>query len=194
MKKIIASVIFIIALSGIANAQRFSIGGKAGANLTKITGKAFKEEYNLGYQLGVFAEIDLSKKWGIQPELLWNQVNTHRASGIDSVLNNWQNNTGSIQLHYITIPILLRYNIGNLLTLNLGPQFGILQNKNTTLWNNSKEAFKSGDFAMVAGAQINLKTLRLYGRYNIGLSNINDVGTQDKWKSQQLQFGVGVAL
>ncbi len=194
MKKIIASAILIIALSGIANAQHLSIGGKAGANLTKITGKAFKEEYNLGYQLGLFAEIDLSKKWGIQPEVLWNQLNTNPASGTDAVFNNWQNNTTSIKLNYITIPVLLRYNIGQLITLNLGPQFGILQNKNTNLWNNSKEAFKNGDLSLVGGAQINLKTLRLYGRYNIGLNNINDVGNEDKWKSQQLQFGIGVAL
>ncbi|WP_018615384.1 porin family protein [Segetibacter koreensis] len=194
MKKIIASAILLIALAGVANAQTFSIGGKAGANLTKITGKAFKEEYNLGYQLGIFAEIDLSKKWGIQPELLWNQVNTHRASGTNPILNNWQDSTGTIQLRYLTIPILLRYNIGNLVTLHLGPQFGILSSKDKTLWNNSKEAFKSGDFSMVGGLQLNLKTFRVYGRYVVGLSNINDVGNQDKWKSQQLQVGVGIRL
>lgn len=194
MKKIIASAVLIIALSGVANAQRFSVGGKAGANLTKITGKAFKEEFNLGYHLGAFAEIDLNQKWGIQPELIWNQVNTRRASGIDSVLNNWQNNTGSIQLRYLTIPILLRYNVGNLVTLHLGPQFGIFTSKDKTLWANGQEAFKSGDFAMVGGVQINLKGLRAYGRYNVGLSNINEIDNQDKWKSQQLQFGVGLAL
>lgn len=194
MKRIIASAILVIALSGIANAQRFSIGGKAGANLTKITGKAFKEEYNLGYHLGLFAEVDLNKKWGIQPELIWNQVNPHPASGTNPILNNWQDSTSTMHLRYLTIPILLRYNIGSLITLNLGPQFGILSSKDKTLWNNSKEAFKSGDFAMVGGVQVNLKMLRVYGRYNIGLSNINDVGNQDKWKSQQLQFGVGLAL
>jgi hypothetical protein len=194
MKKLIGLAVVLIGLSGIANAQRFTVGGKAGANLTKITGKAFKEEFNLGYHVGAFAEIDLGKKWGIQPELIWNQVNTHPASGIDSVLNNWQHNTSSIQLNYLTIPILLRYNVGSLVTLNLGPQFGILTSKDKTLWNNSKEAFKGGDFSMVGGLQLNLKMLRVYGRYNIGLSNINDVGNQDKWKSQQLQFGVGLAL
>ena len=194
MKKLLASAIVMIALSGVANAQHLTIGGKAGANLTKITGEAFKEGFDLGYHLGLFAEIDLSKKWGIQPELIWNQINTHRASGIDSVLNNWQDNTGSIQLKYLTIPILLRYNVGKLITLNLGPQFGILASKNNTLWKNSKEAFKSGDFGMVGGLQLNLKNLRVYGRYDIGLSNINDVGNNDKWKSQQLQIGVGVTL
>lgn len=194
MKKIIASAILVIAFSVAAHAQRFNIGGKAGANLTKITGKAFKEEYNLGYHLGLFAEVDLDKKWGIQPEVIWNQVNTHRASGTDSVLNNWQNNTGSIQLKYLTIPILLRYNVGSLITLHLGPQFGILTNKNKTLWNNGKEAFKNGNFSMVGGVQVNLKMLRVYGRYDIGLSNISDAPNQDKWKSQQLQIGVGLVL
>ena len=163
MKKLTATVIFAVTLSGIVNAQRLTIGGKAGANLTKITGKAFKEEFNLGYNLGLFAEIDLSKKWGIQPELIWNQVNTHRASGVDPVLNNWKDNTGSIQLRYLTVPILLRYNVGKLITLNLGPQFGILASKDKTLWNNSKEAFKNGDFSMVGGVQINNKKIRVYG-------------------------------
>jgi hypothetical protein len=194
MKKIIASVILLIALTGVANAQRFTVGGKAGANLTKITGMAFKEKYNLGYHVGVFAEIDLNKKWGIQPELLWNQVNTSPASGIDSVLNNWRNNTSDIQLQYLTIPILLRYNVGSLVTLHLGPQFGIITSKDKNLWSNGKEAFKSGDFSMVGGVQVNLNMLRVYGRYNVGLSNLNDIGAQDKWKSQQLQVGVGLAL
>lgn len=194
MKKIFASALLVICVFAVANAQRFTVGGKAGANLTKITGKAFKEEYNLGYHLGLFAEVDLSKKWGIQPELIWNQVNTERASGIDSVLNNWQNNTGSIQLKYLTIPILVRYNIGKLITLNLGPQFGVVTSKDRTLWKNSREAFKNGDFSLVGGVQVNIRNIRAYGRYNIGLSNINDVGNNDKWKSQQLQLGVGITL
>lgn len=194
MKKIIASVILLITLAGVANAQRLTVGGKAGANLTKITGMAFKEEYNLGYHVGAFAEIDLNKKWGIQPEVIWNQVNTHPASGVDSVLNNWRNNTSDIQLQYLTIPILLRYNAGSLVTLHLGPQFGIITSKDKTLWSNGKAAFKSGDFSMVGGVQLNFNVLRVYGRYNIGLSNLNDVGNKDKWKSQQLQVGVGLAL
>ncbi|MGI8636665.1 MAG: porin family protein, partial [Segetibacter sp.] len=168
--------------------------GKVGANLTKITGQAFKDGYDLGYHVGVFAEIDVNKKWGIQPEVLWNQTNTQRASGTSAPLNNWQQNTNNIKLNYLSIPILLRYNVGSLITLNAGPQFAILMNKNESLWANGKEAFKSGDLSLVGGATVNLKVFRVYGRYNIGLNNLNDVGTQDKWKSQQLQLGVGISL
>jgi len=45
---------------------------------------------------------------------------------------------------------------------------------------------------MVLGAQVNLKVLRVYGRYNIGLQNINDFSDQQKWTNQQVQLGVGL--
>ena len=55
-------------------------------------------------------------------------------------------------------------------------------------------AFKGGDFAAVLGAQLNLGLLKVYGRYNIGLSNISDIADQDKWKSQAIQLGVGIKI
>ncbi|MFT3702407.1 MAG: hypothetical protein QM802_08560 [Agriterribacter sp.] len=67
-------------------------------------------------------------------------------------------------------------------------------NKQKKLLDNGKDAFSNGDFAMVGGAQINILRLRIYGRYNIGLSNINDIDDQDKWKNQAIQVGVGFAL
>ncbi|MFY7900037.1 MAG: hypothetical protein ACOVNY_07620, partial [Chitinophagaceae bacterium] len=82
--------------------------------------------------------------------------------------------------------------IGNLVTLNLGPQFGILINQDKSLVRNGEEAFKNGDFSMVGGVQLNFKVLRVYGRYNIGLSNLNDIDNQEKWKTQQLQLGLGL--
>ena len=47
---------------------------------------------------------------------------------------------------------------------------------------------------MVAGAQLNFGALKAYGRYNIGLANINDIGNQDSWKSQQFQLGIGLRI
>ena len=94
----------------------------------------------------------------------------------------------------MSIPILLRYNVGKIVTLNLGPQYSILLNKDNTVLQNGQQAFKSGDFAMVGGVQLNFSVLRIYGRYNVGLSNINDIDNKEKWKSQQLQLGIGFKL
>ena len=194
MKRLLGSAFLLIALSTVSNAQKFNLGGKAGATLTKISGQSFKEGYDLGYHLGAFAEIDVTKKWGIQPEVLWNQVNTKHAENFSAVYNNFQDSTGNIQLKYLSIPLLLRYNVNNLLTLNLGPQFGILLDQDKTLLKNGQEAFGSGDLSLVAGATINISAFRIYGRYNVGLNNISDIDNQESWKSQQVQLGVGIRL
>ena len=86
MKNLILSAVALLLISSSAFSQGFGFGLKGGANLTKISGKSFNEEFELGYQLGVFSEIDFSKNFGIQPEVLYSQVNTKRTSGFNAVL------------------------------------------------------------------------------------------------------------
>jgi hypothetical protein len=68
----------------------------------------------------------------------------------------------------------------------------ISQDKNLVA--NGKEAFKSGDFSLLGGAQINISKLRLTGRYVVGLNNISEISDQNKWKNQGFQLSVGLAL
>lgn len=195
MKKIFLFLL-ITTSAAVTKAQTIHIGGKAGANLTKIDGKSFKDQYNLGYQLGAFADIDFNKNWGIQPELLFSQSQTKVDSGFKAIYQEVPNTVigHKTHLNYLSIPVLLRLNAGNLLTFNVGPQFSILMNKDETLVTNGKNAFKNGDIAAVFGAEINLHALKIYGRYNIGLNNLNDISDQDKWKSRQIQLGLGFKI
>jgi len=193
MKKLFFAVM-ALSLAFASQAQGVRIGAKLGANFNKITGQSFKEGYDLSYHAGGFLEIDLNKKWGLQPEVYFNQTTTTRTSQFSTFYSANPNASTDVKLNYLSIPILLRYNVGNMLTLNAGPQFSILMNHDKTLLQNGGSAFKNGDFAMAAGAQLNLKMLRIYGRYNIGLNNINDIDNRDQWKSQQLQLGLGVRL
>jgi hypothetical protein len=191
MKKILFA--FLLVAAGVsANAQGFHLGAKAGANLTKIQGMSFKEGFDLGYQIGGFAEIDFSKKLGIQPEVLFSQTNTTFTNQASTIYNNAFQ--GDVKLNYLSIPILLRINSGKLLTFHVGPQFSILMNDNENLVSNGKQAFKDGDFSMIGGLQLNLSALKIYGRYNIGLTNINDIDSRDNWKSQQIQLGLGLRI
>ncbi|MFY8128346.1 MAG: porin family protein [Chitinophagaceae bacterium] len=192
MKKVIL-ITSIICFSVALKAQGVKFGIKAGANINKLSGVSFSDAYNLSYQAGGFFEIDFSKKIGIQPEILFSQSQTNTVSGFNSIYNGLASAVSgtSVKYNQLSIPILLRYNVGKLLTVNLGPQYSILMNQSETLLNNGKEAFKNGDFALVSGLQLNLGTLRIYGRYNIGLNNLNDIDNKDQWKSQQLQLGFG---
>jgi hypothetical protein len=190
MRKLLLTLLSFTVIGITANAQGgFRLGVKAGANMNKISGQSFKDGYDLSYHVGAFAEIDITKTIGIQPEVLWNQTTTKRANSFDAIYASLPQD---VKLQYLAIPVLLRINVTNLITLNAGPQFGILMNKDDNLVTNGQAAFKSGDFSLVAGAQLNLTALRIYGRYNIGLQNVNDVANQEKWKNQQIQLGVGL--
>lgn len=194
MKRIVLSLLILTSFVSLSQAQGIRLGVKAGANLNKISGQSFNDGFDLSYHFGGFMEIDFNKKWGIQPELLWSQ-SSGKPSSFKTVystsVNPLLDGNQQIKLDYLSIPLLLRYNIGGILSLNAGPQFSILLNNDKTLLQSGQSSFKNGDFAMVAGAQLNFKFLRIYGRYNIGLQNINDIDNKDKWTNQQIQAGIG---
>ena len=193
MKTKLLSLFAALLLSQAMMAQ-FHIGAKAGANIIKIDGKSFKQQFSYGYHAGGFAEIGLGGKLGLQPEVLFNQYATKVDSNFSHVYQNVFKQ-GTVKLNYLSIPILLNIKvIGNFLSLQAGPQYSIMIQQSKTLLQNGANAFKNGDFAMVGGAQVKLGGIRLDGRYVVGLNNINDIDNQEKWKSQGFQLSVGLAL
>lgn len=189
MRTIILFAALLIAGTTVNAQKGFRLGVKAGANLNKIEGQSFDQGFDFSYHLGAFAEYDFTKRWGIQPEVIWSQTSTKRGNTIDAIYSTLPTN---VKLDYLMVPVLLRYSPIGLLSFVAGPQFGILLNKDDNLLQNGQQAFKSGDLSMVLGAQVNLKVLRVYGRYNVGLQNINDFSDQQKWTNQQVQLGVGL--
>lgn len=192
MKTRLLSITFLLFISSAGFSQGLSFGIKGGANLGKISGEAFKDEYTLGYHVGVFATIGLGEKIAIQPEILLSQVNVDTAYDYNQVYQF--HNIGKINLQYLTIPILLNINLNNFIALQAGPQFGILMDKNKDLLENGKDAFKTQDFSLVGGVQLKLLKFRVYGRFVGGLTNLDNIGNEESWKTQTVQLGVGIAL
>jgi hypothetical protein len=176
---------------------QFHIGAKGGANVTKIDGKSFKDQFRYGYHIGGFMEVRLSNKFVLQPEVLFNQYSSTLDSNFKNIYQGVFNASAQtkVKLNYLSIPILLNYKlIGSFLSLQAGPQFSVLMSNNKTLLQNGGEAFKNGEFSMLGGAQVKVGAIRINGRYAVGLNNINDIDDQDKWKSQGFQLSVGLAL
>jgi hypothetical protein len=90
--------------------------------------------------------------------------------------------------------LLLNYHVSKGIVLQAGPQYGILLSQTKNLLENGRDAFKTGDFSMLGGLQLQLSSIRIYGRYAIGLSNLNDIDNKDKWKNQSIQLGIGFAI
>ncbi|MEP6583781.1 MAG: porin family protein [Ginsengibacter sp.] len=191
MKTKLIPFAILLFMSSSLLAQKFSFGVKAGANLSKISGKSFKDEFAFGYHAGVFASIG-GDKFYVQPEVIFNQVNTDTATSFSQVYQF--NKINSIQLQYLSVPVLLGYKLNKIISLQAGPQFGIILDQNKDLLQNGKDAFKSGNFSVVGGVQLNLLKLRVYGRYVGGITNIDNVGNNDSWKLNSFQIGVGFAF
>ena len=186
------SLAITVMICSTVKSQSFHLGIKGGTTIGKISGQSFSEKFNYGYHLGGVAEIGLSKKFSLQPEVLFNQINTDTSSQFRSIYTGLSaNNLSKIKLSYLSIPILLNYKVSNLLSLQAGPQFGILMNQDESLLKNGENAFKKGNLSMLGGLQLNVASFRIYGRYAVGLSNINDIDKKDKWTSQSFQLGVG---
>lgn len=196
MKTKLFSLAAVLLLSQAMMAQ-FHLGIKGGANIIKVDGQSFQDKFKYGYHLGGFMEIGLGQKWSLQPEVLFSQYSTTVDSNFNHIYENVFNPSyqREVKLNYLSVPIMLNYKlIGKFVSLQAGPQFGVLMNQNKTLLQNGGEAFRHGDLSLLGGVQIKLSSLRITGRYAIGLNNINDIDNQDKWKSQGFQLSIGLAI
>jgi hypothetical protein len=194
MKRIFLALFITVSFYSVVNAQAFTFGIKAGANINKLTGEAFSNEFSFGYHAGVFGTIGLGKHWAIQPEVLFSQVNIDTANSTTAIYNPDLNKLSQIQMSYLSIPVLLEFKLSKAIALQAGPQYSILLNQNESLVQNGKDAFKMGDFAVLGGVEVKVSSLRIYARYAVGLTNINNIDDQDQWKSQSIQVGLGLSL
>lgn len=188
-------LLFAAVFVSAASMAQFHLGIKGGANITKVDGKSFRDEFRYGYHLGGFAEIRMGNKFVLQPEVLFNQYATRLDSNFKAVYQDVFDGNSNIKLNYISIPIVINYKlIGSFLSLQAGPQFGILIDQSRTTLQNGADAFKKGDFSMLAGLNFKVGPMRINGRYAIGLNNISDITDDNKWNSQGFQVSVGLAL
>lgn len=194
MKVRLLIVLFASLVSSASNAQ-FHLGVKAGTNVTKTDGRSFEDEFSYGYQLGAFAEIKLSKQLTLQPEVLINQYKTQLDSSYNNLLNNALRGLTSVKMEYLSIPVLLNYKLGGgFISLQAGPQFGILFDSSNSFGQNAQNAFKQGDFSMLGGIQLKAGLFRINGRYFVGLNDINDLTNDSRWKNQGFQLSIGMIL
>ncbi len=189
-------LLFIAALSfSNLQAQSIHLGIKGGASVNKLTGQSFTDKFSFGYHIGGFIEIGIGKKLSLQPEVFVSQIKQDTSSQFRAIYNNVLGVAPSnIQLSYLNLPILLGYRVTDQFSIQLGPQYSILMNQNANLLQNGKNAFKNGDFSVLGGLQLEVSKFRIYGRYAIGLNNLNDIDKKDEWKNQSLQIGIGLTI
>ena len=170
MKKIIFFTVLIL-MSYVLLAQHASFGLKAGANFSNIFIKDNSTKYSTGFHVGGLSHIHLSRKWAMQPELVYSQ------QGGKTTFNNVETTT---HLNYINIPVLFQRMFGAGFRLEAGPQIGFLINakdKYGSIEKDVKSSFKTVDFSFPIGIGYSTKSgLGFDGRWVPGFSNIWESG------------------
>jgi hypothetical protein len=173
-------------------------GFKGGLNLNKIQGKSFKDEFNYNYSLGGFLQMNITRKFGLQPEINFVQTTAEQSSDITVIYDDLflDGEQKKAKLDYLKFAGLLNIDIGpsQRVKLQLGPQWGMLLNQTVDSLKSPQDIFKKGEFSVLGGIMLQLPMVHIGARYEIGLTDINAIDNQDQWKSQAWQFFVGITL
>ena len=206
MKKALSLLFLVLFSSGFLFAQKFKqtdsekffhIGAKAGVNINKIQGQSYKSGFNYNYLLGGFMQFNFGR-FGLQPEVNIVQSSSEFTKDANNVYNDlfFGGSQRNARLNYIKVPLLLNMNVGESkhVKLQLGPQFSGLLKQTVDSLKANKNIFKTSDFSMVGGVWFQLPLINLGARYELGLSNVNDIDNKEKWKSQAFTIFAGITL
>jgi hypothetical protein len=173
--------------------EKLGIGIKVGQNFTSVNSVAV-DRHSASFHGGLTAQIGLTQKISLVPEILLSQTKLSTNPSIIDVLGSTRYNPETYHLNYLLLPLLVQVKPFSALLLQAGPQYGILIDQTKDGKENALLAFNQGEFSFVGGAKVNLGGFFVYGRYVVGLQNISELQDQTKWKTTQWQLGIGMNL
>lgn len=204
MKKIILIfTIFAFSTGNITAQEWLRIGVKGGVNFSHYNGQGFKfyeentTQVRTAYHFGFIAEFYVSRRFSIQPEILYS------AQGFTANFKSYgSGNKLEFKTNYITIPVMGKFDLYKGLKIELGPQIAYLINSspdNPILFNYANYGsvlsnVKKIDIGVGLGLSYELEQFLIYARYNAGLTNTYDFHDLVDVKNSVFQLGVGYML
>ncbi|WP_417200793.1 porin family protein [Bizionia sp.] len=193
MKKLLVCAAVAVFSMGALSAQDVRFGVKGGVNFANLAGdfgvSGFDEDFQdaemkVGFHIGGLAELKLTEKFALQPELLFsNQGFKSTYFDIDDRKQDY-----NVNLSYVNIPIMAKFFPIDGLSIEAGPQIGFLvsaKDERNDYYNDyleegdvkidTKDLYKSLDFGLNFGASYEMESgLFFTARYNLGLSKVDD--------------------
>ena len=199
MRKIFLGLGIIV--SSLSFAQQFGL--KAGLNLSDITNtsSAVDTKMKAGIYAGVTATFPITETYSIKPELVYNQLGAKTdIADLGGIIGQVSTTT---KIDYLSLPIMLQYNLPSNMYLEVGPEFSYMLSANQSL---NSIISPSTDINMDylnrlnvgagigAGYNIN-KNLGINARYTLGLTGIGKSGNVTDYflsnsKNNNLQVGL----
>ena len=207
-KTIIILCTLFLSASAIAQDQKVKLGIKAGLNLATLTldESELDSSSKAGFTAGVMVEIPMTKKFSLQPEIMYSQQGTKTSFSDSDVTNS--NYESTIKLNYLNIPVMLKYYVIEGLSVQAGPQIGILLKANNKYKDNflgydNQESFDLKEYSSGIDTSVNVGLGYQFKdkfytdlRYNISYSNVFKDGDTNHFidndmKNRVLQITIG---
>jgi hypothetical protein len=204
--KTIGAICFFLFHTHFATAQKisperenfFRYGAKAGVNINKITGQTYKDGFNYNFQAGGFLQFNLTRRFGIQPEVSFVQTSSEFTNDASSIYDDIFRDGGQhkAKLNYLEVPVLLNINLGSSkrVKLQLGPSYGALLSQTVDSLKNNGDIYKNAEWSGIGGLWLQLPLINLGARYKIGFSDINAIDDRQTWRNQAIQIFAGITL
>lgn len=209
MKKYILIICTIgLTVPIIAQNQKVKVGLKAGLNLASLTfdENELNSSDKTGFTGGFMVEIPMTKNFALQPELLYNQQGGKTSFSDPDVNNSHYKST--IRLNYLNIPVMLKYYLMQGVSVQAGPQIGILLKANNKYQDNflgyeNKESFNLKKYTTGIDTAVNFGLGYQFKdnfytdiRYNISYANVFKEGDSNHFidndmKNRVLQITIG---
>ncbi|WP_294241588.1 porin family protein [uncultured Chryseobacterium sp.] len=165
-----------------SSASPVRFGLKAGLNVATISSDDAKAK--AGIYGGVFANIPVAGNFSLQPEVLY--------SGMGA--KNKDNPGIRLNLDYISVPVMVQYNIYPAVFLEAGPQFSFAIDKrvkNDTRSMDATRVYNGFDFGLGLGAGYYFEQgFGVTVRYVAGLTNIIENSQGDAIRNSLFQVGI----
>ena len=196
-------IIFIFAFVLFSNSiySQTYFGFKVGFNGSDINGDNQIQGIKPGMHVGAVAEIQVSDLFSIQPEILYSiqgsqhvidpSLDKYMMNNYNILVNNYvvslpvrdyqDEKNQSVKLknnnHYITVPIMVKYFINDVISIDAGPQVGYLVfsqiSDGSKEWTDTKDSLNAFDYGVNLGASYEMDNgMNINIRYNYNFANI----------------------
>jgi hypothetical protein len=169
MKKLLFAAALLLSVQS-AFAQSFSIGPKAGLNISNYTGGDIESDALVGYHLGGIINYGFGNVFSIQPEVLFST----QGAKVDR-----NGNKSDFKISYVNVPVMLKFKAKGGFYVEFGPQVGFRTSSDVpdqTINNFAKNL----DLAAAGGIGYQSPIgLGVGVRYIAGLSKVGDFSGQN---------------
>jgi opacity protein-like surface antigen len=173
MKKVLAVCAFTLFSASIF--AQLSGGIRLGMNLAnqkqEFNGESLNGSSKIGVLGGLYLVANVTEKFAIQPEFVFSALGSTDPD-FDDIKYNF---------NYISVPVMLRYNLTENFNLQAGPQLGLLMSAKASDGDTStdlKDDMKGIDFGAAFGAGVDFGKFNAGARYYLGFSDIADVAAE----------------